>query len=187
MEAAISAGEEALTALADAEAEVAAAEATLAEESASDSQARARYERARAKAEVYRKSLADSRQSPVAKGQYRLTARFGQHGGYWSSGVHSGLDFAGSVGTGIRAAASGTVTSTGYEGAYGNRVVIDHGNGVETTYNHLSSISVSTGQKVTAGDRIGSLGSTGNSTGPHLHFEVSKGGKFVDPEGWLGW
>jgi murein DD-endopeptidase MepM/ murein hydrolase activator NlpD len=123
----------------------------------------------------------------VAKGSFRLTARFGQHGPYWSGGVHTGLDFAGSSGTPIRAAASGTVISTGYEGAYGNRIVIDHGNGFRTTYNHLSGITVSVGQKVTAGDRIGSLGNTGNSTGPHLHFEVTKGGKFIDPEAWLGW
>ena len=123
----------------------------------------------------------------MAKGTYRLTARFGQTGGYWSSGVHTGLDFAGPVGTPILAAASGKVVSTGYEGAYGNQVIIDHGDGYQTTYNHLSGIGVSVGDKVSTGDQIGKRGSTGNSTGAHLHFEVTKDGKFVDPEGWLGW
>ncbi len=123
----------------------------------------------------------------MAKGTYRLTARFGQTGGYWSSGVHTGLDFAGPAGTPIMAAASGKVVSTGYEGAYGNQVIIDHGDGYQTTYNHLSAIGVSVGDKVTTGDQIGKRGSTGNSTGAHLHFEVTKDGKFVDPEGWLGW
>jgi len=66
-------------------------------------------------------------------------------------------------------------------------VVIDHGNGYQTTYNHLSSIAVSSGQKVTTGDQVGRVGTTGNSTGSHLHFEVTKGGGFVNPEAWLGW
>jgi murein DD-endopeptidase MepM/ murein hydrolase activator NlpD len=97
------------------------------------------------------------------------------------------LDFAGSSGTDIMAAASGTVVSTGWEGSYGNQVVIDHGNGYQTTYNHMSGIGVRAGQKVQTGDHIGDMGSTGNSTGTHLHFEVTHNGKFMDPESWLGW
>lgn len=185
--AAVASGEESLAAIQSAEQALADEQATLDERSAAAKETKAEYESSKEKAEVYQKSLAETRQSPVAKGSYRLTARFGQTGGYWSSGVHTGLDFAGSSGTSIMAAASGTVVSTGYEGAYGNQVIIDHGNGFQTTYNHLSGISVSAGAKVSTGDRLGSLGSTGNSTGPHLHFEVTKDGKFIDPEGWLGW
>ena len=149
--------------------------------------ARADYEESKEKAEVYKQSLAETRQSPMAKGTYRLTARFGMTGGYWSSGVHTGLDFAGPTGTPILAAASGKVIAAGYEGAYGNQIIIDHGDGYQTTYNHLAGIGVSVGDTVSTGDPIGRRGSTGNSTGAHLHFEVTKGKKFVDPESWLGW
>lgn len=149
-------------------------------------EAKVGYSYDKAKFEVYRESLAATRQSPVGGG-YRLTARFGQSGGLWSSGVHTGLDFAGKQGTDITAAASGTVVSAGYEGAYGNRVVVDHGNGYRTTYNHLSSIKASVGDKLSTGDLVGAMGGTGNVTGVHLHFEVTHNDKFVDPEGWLGW
>lgn len=185
--AAVAAGEESLVALESTEVALADEQATLEQRAADAQQTKAEYAQSKAKAEVYKASLAETRQRPVAKGSYRLTARFGQTGGYWSSGVHTGLDFAGSTGTPIMAAASGTVVSAGYEGAYGNQVIIDHGDGYQTTYNHLSSIGASVGSKVSTGDRIGRLGSTGNSTGAHLHFEVTKDGKFIDPEGWLGW
>jgi len=113
---------------------------------------------------------------------YRLTARFGQGGGYWSSGQHTGLDFAGPSGSTLVSIAAGTVTSTGYEGAYGNRTVITLDDGTEIWYCHQSSISVSPGQKVAPGDVIGATGSTGNVTGPHLHLEVRPGGGDpVDP------
>ncbi len=184
---AVAAGEESLTTLAEAEQALAEEQATLAKRAAEVTQTKAEYVQSKEKAEVYRESLAETRQSPMAKGTYRLTARFGHTGGYWSSGVHTGLDFAGPSGTPILAAASGTVVSTGYEGAYGNQVVIDHGDGYQTTYAHLAGIGVSVGEKVSTGDRIGTRGSTGNSTGAHLHFEVTKNGKFIDPEGWLGW
>jgi murein DD-endopeptidase MepM/ murein hydrolase activator NlpD len=173
--------------LTSAEAALVEAEATLADTKAEVQQTKAAVEHAEAKVAVFKESLAKTRQAPVRKGSYRLTARFGQYGGYWSSGIHTGLDFAGSSGTDVLAAASGTVISTGWQGAYGNQVVIDHGNGYETTYNHLSGIRVSTGQKVQTGDHIGDMGSTGNSTGTHLHFEVTHNGKFMDPESWLGW
>jgi murein DD-endopeptidase MepM/ murein hydrolase activator NlpD len=185
--AAVASGEESLAALESASQTVADEQATLEQRTADAKETKAEYAQSKEKAQVYKESLAETRQPPMAKGTYRLTARFGQTGGYWSSGVHTGLDFAGPVGTPIMAAASGKVVSAGYEGAYGNQIIIDHGDGYQTTYNHLSAIGVSVGDKVTTGDKIGKRGSTGNSTGAHLHFEVTKGGKFVDPEGWLGW
>lgn len=103
--------------------------------------------------------------------------------------LHSGTDFGASCGAGAHAASGGTVESAGYAGAYGNQVVIDHGtiNGldVSTTYNHLSGFSVSAGQSVSAGEQIGLVGTTGSSTGCHLHFEVLVNGEFTDPMGWL--
>ncbi len=180
-------GQESLELLGSAEQALADEQAALEKHAADAQETKAEYVQSKEKAEVYKQSLAETRQAPMAKGTYRLTARFGQTGGYWSSGVHTGLDFAGPVGTPILAAASGKVVSTGYEGAYGNQVIIDHGNGYQTTYNHLSGIGVSVGDKVSTGDQIGKRGSTGNSTGSHLHFEVTKDGKFVDPESWLGW
>ena len=185
--AAVATGEESLEVLGSAEQALADEQAALEKRMADAQDTKAEYVQSKEKAEVYKESLAETRQAPMAKGTYRLTARFGQTGGYWSSGIHTGLDFAGPVGTPILASASGKVVSTGYEGAYGNQVIIDHGNGYQTTYNHLSGIGVSVGDKVSTGDQIGKRGSTGNSTGAHLHFEVTKDGKFVDPEGWLGW
>lgn len=111
---------------------------------------------------------------------YRLTARFGQYG-LWSS-AHTGLDFAASYGSPIRAVAGGTVTSAGYDGAYGNKTVITLEDGTEIWYAHQSSYAVSYGESVRAGDVIGYVGSTGNSTGAHLHLEVRPGGGDpVDP------
>jgi murein DD-endopeptidase MepM/ murein hydrolase activator NlpD len=183
---AMASGTVALDNLAVAEAELAEAEEKLGDRAAQAKETKAEYEQAKEKVEVYKKSLAKTRQSPVSGG-YNLTARYGNTGGYWSSGVHTGLDFAAPMGTDITAAASGTVTFAGWEGSYGNKVVIDHGNGYTTTYSHLSDIDVSKGQKVQTGDHIGDMGSTGNSTGSHLHFEVLKNDKFMDPETWLGW
>ncbi|WP_427173653.1 M23 family metallopeptidase [Arthrobacter sp. 92] len=99
---------------------------------------------------------------------------------------HRGQDYAAQCGTAVHAAASGTVTFAGWHPyGGGNRVVIDHGNGLETTYNHLSSSSVQVGQKVSRGDVIALSGTTGASTGCHLHFEVMVNGDVVDPLGWL--
>lgn len=113
---------------------------------------------------------------------YRLTARFGQGGGLWSSGRHTGLDFAGPSGTQIVAVAGGTVTSAGYEGSYGNRTIITLADGTEIWYCHQSAIHVSVGEEVAPGDPIGLTGATGNVTGPHLHLEVHPGGgAAVDP------
>jgi len=121
--------------------------------------------------------------APVAGG-YRITATFGSTGRHWSSGRHTGLDFAGATGTPIAAAAAGTIVEAGRSGAYGNRIVIQHEDGSVTTYNHLSRITAAAG-RVEAGAVIGLLGSTGNTTGPHLHFEAEVGGSLVDPRTWL--
>ena len=117
-------------------------------------------------------------------GTYRLTARFGQRGGLWSGGWHTGLDFSVRTGTKVVAAAGGTIISAGWGGAYGNRIEIDNGNGYVTTYNHLSRIEKTSGT-VYPGEEIGRSGSTGNTTGPHLHFEVSKDGTLINPSTWL--
>lgn len=112
---------------------------------------------------------------------YRLTGRFGQSSGLWSS-THTGLDFAAPSGTPIRAVAGGTITETSYAGAYGNRTVMTLEDGTELWYCHQTSFAVSEGDTVRAGDVIGYVGSTGNSTGPHMHLEVRPGaGDPVDP------
>lgn len=183
----VESGTESLGALESAKQTLAEEQASLDDRAADVQETKAEYQQSKEKAEVYKESLAETRQSPMAKGTYRLTARFGHTGGYWSSGVHTGLDFAGPTGTPILAAASGKVVSSGYEGSYGNQVIIDHGGGYQTAYSHLSGLNVSVGETVSTGDQVGRRGSTGNSTGAHLHFEVTKDGKFVDPEGWLGW
>ena len=103
-----------------------------------------------------------------------------------SGEFHRGQDYAAQCGTAVLAAASGTVTFTGWHPyGGGNRVVIDHGNGLETTYNHLSSASVKVGQQVSRGATVAMSGTTGASTGCHLHFEVMINGEVVDPTGWL--
>lgn len=117
---------------------------------------------------------------------FKISARFGDAGYRWSSGYHTGLDFVGALGSPIYAAASGKVVSAKPEGAYGNMVKIKHADGTRTLYAHLTSYSVQKGDTVERGQRIGSLGSTGNSSGPHLHFEVIRDGKPTDPELFLG-
>ncbi|MET3141877.1 UNVERIFIED_ORG: murein DD-endopeptidase MepM/ murein hydrolase activator NlpD [Arthrobacter sp. UYEF10] len=103
-----------------------------------------------------------------------------------SGDFHRGQDFAAQCGTSVLAAASGTVTFVGWhQYGGGNRVVVDHGNGLETTYNHLSSANVKMGQTVSRGDVVALSGTTGASTGCHLHFEVQVNGEVVDPSGWL--
>jgi murein DD-endopeptidase MepM/ murein hydrolase activator NlpD len=99
--------------------------------------------------------------------------------------LHTGLDLQGETGTSVRATADGTVTSAGWSGGYGRVVDIDHGNGLSTRYAHLSSIDVRQGQTVRTGQVIGRIGSTGRSTGPHLHYETRVKGEPVDPQKFL--
>ena len=104
---------------------------------------------------------------------------------YGTRRLHTGLDISGGSGTPIAAAKSGTVLSAGWRGGYGNAVVISHGDGIVTLYAHQSQMNVSAGQSVGRGDIIGWVGSTGASTGPHLHFEVRVNGSPVDPRPYL--
>jgi len=123
---------------------------------------------------------------PVSGGS--LSASYGQSGSRWSSGSHTGQDFAVSTGTTVRAVTSGTVVSAGWGGAYGNEVVIRHSDGKYTQYAHLSSISVKAGMKVQTGQKIALSGATGNVSGPHLHFEVRTTpnyGSAINPASWL--
>ncbi|MEU2296524.1 M23 family metallopeptidase [Streptomyces antibioticus] len=109
-------------------------------------------------------------------------------GSMWSSGYHTGVDFVVPTGTSLKAVAAGTVVSAGWGGAYGNQVVIRLNDGHYAQYAHLSSLSVSAGQTVTAGQQVGLSGATGNVTGPHLHFEIRTTpnyGSDVDPVAYL--
>ncbi|GHH17829.1 transglycosylase family protein [Streptomyces lanatus] len=109
-------------------------------------------------------------------------------GALWSKGYHTGVDFAVPTGTSVKSVGAGQVVSAGWEGSFGYEVVIRHADGRYTQYAHLSAISVRDGQSVGAGQRIGRSGSTGNSTGPHLHFEVRTGPGFgadIDPVAYL--
>ena len=99
--------------------------------------------------------------------------------------MHEGIDIGCAFGTPNRAAAAGTVIHAGWLGGYGNLVVIDHGNGLSTAYAHASSILVGVGQSVSQGETVSLVGSTGNSSGPHLHFEVRVNGQAVDPLAYL--
>ncbi len=98
---------------------------------------------------------------------------------------HGGVDFAADTGTRVVAARSGRVVRAGWWGTYGYVVVLDHGDGSETRYAHLSTYAVSAGDLVRQGDTIGAVGSTGASTGPHLHFEIRMAGSAVDPMPYL--
>ena len=99
--------------------------------------------------------------------------------------MHEGIDIAVAEGTPVRAAGAGTVIYAGWMGGYGNLVVVDHGSGLSTAYAHNSSLGVGVGQSVTAGQVVSYSGNTGNSTGPHVHFEVRVNGSAVDPLGYL--
>lgn len=113
-----------------------------------------------------------------------ITSRFGASSSMRKSS-HTGLDIATSTGTPIVAAAAGTVTFSGYKGSYGNMIVISHGNGVQTYYGHCSKLYVSAGTTVSQGQTIAAVGSTGNSTGPHLHLEVRINGVAHNPQNYV--
>ncbi|NUK50190.1 transglycosylase family protein [Streptomyces lunaelactis] len=109
---------------------------------------------------------------------------YGKAGSSWASGYHTGVDFPVATGTSVKAVASGRVVSAGWAGAYGYQVVIRHADGMYSQYAHLSALTVRSGQQVGSGQRIARSGSTGNTSGPHLHFEIRTGpgyGSDVDP------
>ncbi|MFD3931876.1 M23 family metallopeptidase [Streptomyces sp. NPDC058614] len=139
----------------------------------------------RAAREAERKRL-NTFVSPVT-GSYVSTG-YKTGGSLWSSGSHTGIDFHAASGTSVHAVGSGTVVEAGWGGAYGNNIVIKMNDGTYTQYGHLSSIGVSVGQTVTPGQQIGLSGSTGNTTGPHLHFEArttAEYGSDIDPVAYL--
>ena len=110
-----------------------------------------------------------------------ISSRFGSR----SRGTHTGLDIATSSGTPIKAAASGTVIYSGWKGSYGNLVVVQHTDSVQTYYAHCSKLYVNVGQNVSQGETIAAVGSTGNSTGPHLHLEIRVNGAVRNPQTYL--
>ncbi|UYQ65898.1 transglycosylase family protein [Streptomyces peucetius] len=123
--------------------------------------------------------------APVAAGP---STSYRKAGSSWSSGYHTGVDFPVPTGTSVKAVAAGKVVSAGWGGAYGYEIVVRHGDGRYSQYAHLSAMNVRAGQQVSAGQRIARSGSTGNSTGPHLHFEIRTGpgyGSDIDPLAYL--
>lgn len=114
-----------------------------------------------------------------------ISQRFGVKNSRYVNGYHTGLDIACAMGSPIYAAHDGKVVFAGWKGAYGNTVEISANDSLLTSYHHMSQVKATVGQNVSAGTVIGYIGSTGNSTGPHLHFEVRVKGKAVDPEPYL--
>ncbi|MEU5294766.1 transglycosylase family protein [Streptomyces umbrinus] len=148
-------------------------------------------EKAKAKAKVEEKSEKKTHSTtrgltaPVSAG---TGTPYHAAGSSWSKGYHTGVDFPVPTGTSVKSVGAGSVVTAGWGGSFGYQVVIRHGDGRYTQYAHLSAISVKAGQSVVSGQRIGRSGSTGNSTGPHLHFEVRTGpgfGSDVDPVAYL--
>ncbi|MGW2448671.1 M23 family metallopeptidase [Streptomyces sp. NPDC001675] len=183
-----------------ADSKAAAAAAAAAEKQAADAAAKAKEEAAAKAAEAKKEAEAAAakkaeaerlaelaKQYTLPTSSYTITSTFGQAGSMWSSGYHTGLDFAAPTGTLIKAIHSGTITEAGWAGSYGYRTILTLDDGTELWFCHQSSISVSVGQKVSTGDVIGRVGATGNVTGPHLHLEVHPGGAAtgIDPMAWL--
>ena len=127
-------------------------------------------------------SRGGSRNYGIVSGK-RVSSNFGwrTHPISGKKSFHDGVDIAASHGTGVYAYSAGTVSFAGWNGGYGKVIYIDHGNGLQTRYAHLSAISVRVGERVSAGEKLGAVGSTGNSTGAHLHFEVLKYGSLKNP------
>ncbi|MGL5575151.1 MAG: peptidoglycan DD-metalloendopeptidase family protein [Sarcina sp.] len=126
-------------------------------------------------------------QNPVVSGvaflNYPGTDKFitSHYGKRWGNEHHSGIDLSGKTGEPISAAFEGVVKYAGWLGGYGNAVILDHGSGIETLYAHASKLTCATGQRVSKGDKIAEVGSTGRSTGPHIHFELRSNGKAINP------
>lgn len=129
-----------------------------------------------------KKALGELFIKPIA-GAYRLTSPYGYRADPFTGvrSFHTGIDMAIATGTPIRAAMDGKIATAGWNNVYGNYVIITHDNGYQTLYAHMQKYIVATGQKVTQGSTIGYVGSTGYSTGPHLHFSVYKNSKLIDP------
>jgi len=151
-------------------------------------------EKANAELDAYLKELANKNNGvyeggalawPLPQNQNKITSKFGPRtyyiGGRWVSDNHRGIDIGVPSGTRVTAAAAGTVEIAGWNNSYGYYVVISHGSGYTTLYAHNNSLVVKKGQKVTKGQLISYSGSTGNSSGPHLHFEISINGVLQDP------
>ncbi|MGH3312422.1 MAG: M23 family metallopeptidase [Streptomyces sp.] len=175
-----------------AEAEQAKAEA-IAKKKAAEAKRKAAAEKAKREREAKEKAArAAARAKLLAYGapleDASVSTSYQSSGGLWSSGGHTGIDFQAAEGTAVKSVAAGEVVEAGFDGSFGNNIVIKHRDGKYTQYAHLSSISVSAGQSVTSGQQIGLSGSTGNTTGPHLHFEARSGpdyGSDMDPVGYL--
>ncbi|MCS0601548.1 M23 family metallopeptidase [Streptomyces sp. LP11] len=176
--------QETAAAAAKAEKDAAAQAAAARDKAESDAKKAAEAEK---KAAAAKRLAASAKQYALPTSSYTITSTFGQAGSMWSSGHHTGLDFAAPTGTLIKAIHSGTITQAGWAGAYGYRTVLTLDDGTELWFCHQSSISVSAGQKVSTGEVIGRVGATGNVTGPHLHLEVHPGGAAtgIDPMAWL--
>ncbi|MBJ7907603.1 M23 family metallopeptidase [Streptomyces sp. DSM 110735] len=166
--------------------------ADAADKAAKEAAAQAADAKEKAEADAKKKAESDrlaslAKQYTLPTSGYTITGTFGEPGALWSSGYHTGLDFAAPTGTLIKAIHGGTVTQAGWAGAYGYRTVLTLDDGTELWFCHQSSISVKTGQKVATGEVIGRVGATGNVTGPHLHLEVHPGGQAtgIDPMTWL--
>ncbi|MFJ8193018.1 M23 family metallopeptidase [Streptomyces sp. NPDC096094] len=156
-----------------------------ARERAAEAAEEAREAKERAAREAERKRL-NTFVSPITASYVSTAYQAGSS--LWSSGSHTGIDFHASSGTSVHAVGVGTVVEAGWGGAYGNQVVIKMHDGTYTQYGHLSSIGVSVGQAVVAGQQIGLSGATGNVTGPHLHFEARTSpeyGSDLDPVAYL--
>ncbi|CAL9276639.1 M23 family metallopeptidase [Streptomyces sp. WAC04189] len=167
----------------DAAAREAAMEA--ARERAAEAAEEAREAKERAAREAERKRL-NTFVAPITASYVSTAYQAGSS--LWSSGSHTGIDFHASTGTTVHAVGVGTVVEAGWGGAYGNQVVIRMHDGTYTQYGHLSSIGVSVGQSVSAGQQIGLSGATGNVTGPHLHFEARTSAEYgsdIDPVAYL--
>jgi murein DD-endopeptidase MepM/ murein hydrolase activator NlpD len=179
---------------AQAAAEAAAAKAASDAVAKAEKEAKAKADAAKEKAAAEAKEKAEAArlaelatQYTLPTSSYTITSTFGQAGSMWSSGYHTGLDFAAPTGTLIKAVHSGTITEAGWAGSYGYRTILTLDDGTELWFCHQSSISVSVGQKVATGEVIGRVGATGNVTGAHLHLEVHPDGNptGIDPAAWL--
>lgn len=171
--------------------EKAAKEKAASEKAAKEKAAKEKAAKEKAAAEEKRKAetkqvSATSYTSPV--NGFSPGTAYRASGANWSTGYHTGVDFPVPTGTTIKAVTSGSVVSAGWEGSYGYQVVVRHQDGQYSQYAHLSAISVRSGQKVNSGQTLGRSGNTGNSTGPHLHFEIRSGagyGSDIDPLAYL--